>query len=30
VKRIGLDPFKASANAVRSSTALNRHDTQAA
>jgi sulfite reductase (NADPH) hemoprotein beta-component len=29
VKRIGLDPFKASANAVRSSTALNRHDTQA-
>jgi len=30
VKRIGLDPFKASANAVRSSTALNRPDTQAA
>ena len=30
VKRIGLDPFKASANAVRSSTALNRPDTHAA
>ena len=30
VKRIGLDPFKVAANAVRSSTALNRHDTQAA
>ena len=30
VKRIGLDPFKAKANAVRSSTALNRHDTQTA
>jgi sulfite reductase (NADPH) hemoprotein beta-component len=30
VKRVGLDPFKAKANAVRSSTAPSRHDTQAA
>ena len=30
VKRIGLDPFKASANAVRRSTAPVRRDTQAA
>ncbi len=30
VKRIGLDPFKASANAVRRSTALARRDTQTA
>jgi sulfite reductase (NADPH) hemoprotein beta-component len=30
VKRVGLEPFKTSANAVRRSTALARHDTQMA